>query len=561
MTVRDEKRPDANDGLQISAHDIDVLLVDDDEAWVGSTGTVLEHQREAFSVTTATTLESAFETFVSQDPDCVVCDYQLEYGTGLELLAEVREIDPDRPFLLVTGAGSEGIASDAIGHQVTDYLPKRSLAGRDDVLARRIEATVHSYRTERALARERRSKEAMLEIVTATTSRDGLTREFCQHLVTERDYDVAWIGTRDGANGLAPQETVGIENSLNGASSTTEPNRDAELIRVALERQKPVVAAPTPHDESDGRVGSAKGPTRQKDESGTATATTSRKWFEIEHDRDDTGAAVPIEHDGTAVGVLAVYANDDDRIDGHELDVLLAYGRTIGYALRTAEWKQSLVSATPVVIEFEFTDERAPLLAFAAKLPDGATIDVLTAIVLEDGLCYIARVQSVSSAEIQNAATEVESVTSNTFDESTGRCELVVSTPTPEGVLAEHGMRVLETGVERGRGIVTVVCPDETNVQELATALQERYPTANVGSIRSKRHAARRTKLDELIGSMTDKQLQAIELAFYSGYFERPREHNTTEIASKLGVSRTTFTQHLRAAERKLLTRIFDPPE
>ncbi|MCU4744155.1 bacterio-opsin activator domain-containing protein [Natronoglomus mannanivorans] len=281
------------------------------------------------------------------------------------------------------------------------------------------------------------------------------------------------------------------------------------------------------------------------------------EWVEITHDQNCAGAAVPIEHDGTLVGVLAVYT-DDDWIDGHELGVLRAYGQTIGYALRTANWKQSLVSATPVVVEFEVTDDRAPLLAFARHLPDEATIEVLTTIVLEDELCYIARIGSVSSEEVQTAATAVESVTSTTFDESTTRCELVVSTPTPEGVLAERGVRILETVVEHDRVIVTVVCPDETDVNDLVDALQERYPTASMGSIRSKRDAMGRTALDELLGSVTDKQLQAIELGFYAGYFERPREHNTTELASKLGVSRATFTQHLRAAERKLLAHIFE---
>ncbi|WP_174811915.1 helix-turn-helix domain-containing protein [Salinadaptatus halalkaliphilus] len=534
--------------------EIDVLLVDDDDAWVDSTGTVLEYQREGFSVTTATTLTAAADRFASTDPDCVVCDYQLEHGTGLELLAEVREIDPKRPFLLVTGAGSEGIASDAIGRQVTDYLPKRSLAGRDDVLARRIEATVRSYRTERALARERRSKETMLEIVTATTSRDGLTRKFCQHLVDERDYACAWIATRDGTNELLVQSIAGDDDVLEAVLGAEGSAREPDPAQAVLERREPVVLPPT----CSTARGESADDHHARDGTDIDTATRRSEWHEIDHAHDVSGVAVPIEHDGTVVGALTVYAADGGEVDDREVSVLQAYGRTIGYALRTAEWKRSLVSTTPVAVEYEFGDERTTLSAFATCLPDGTSIEILTAIPLEDDLCYIIRVDSGSASAIRAAAEMVEGVTSVAVEDTKRRCELFVSRPTPEGVLATHGARVLETVVRRGRVTVTVVCPTDAAIQELTAALQERYPVATVGSIRSRPHPEREQTLDELLDSMTEKQLQAIELAFYAGYFERPREHNTTEIASKLGVSRATFTQHLRAAERKLLTQMFD---
>ncbi|AHG01784.1 hypothetical protein HALLA_00405 (plasmid) [Halostagnicola larsenii XH-48] len=549
-TAEDEfdRRPEGNSSVGMDA--IDILLVDDDETWVDSTGAVLEHQREAFIVTTATTLESAREAFETVDPDCVVCDYQLEYGTGLGLLETVREIDADRPFLLVTGAGSETVASDAIGRQVTDYLPKRMLAGRDDVLARRIETTVHSYRAERALAQERRGKEAMLEIVTATTTRRGLAREFCQHLVTEHGYECVWIGTDDHARGFVPQSVAG-DAAYVDELFTREDNSDRNLepALAALERREPVVVPSIHATDADDR-------SRRED----GTRPTLTGWHAVATAHGfETAAAVPVKHDGSVIGVLAVYGSEPDAIDDHELEVLGEYGETIGYAFRTAEWKQSLVSATPVIVTFEFTDDRHPLLAFSATLPEGTTLEVLTAIYREDGLCYLLKLESGSEAAVQTATDSVDGVASATIDAETGRCELVVTTPTPEGLLAERGGRVLDTAADHGRVTVTVVCPDDRDVNALSSALEERYPDASVGSIQSNRHPTNTTTVGDLLASMTDKQLQAIELAYHSGYFERPREHNTTEIASKFGVSRATFTQHLRAAERKLLSRVFDP--
>lgn len=545
--AQSDRRPEDNSSVGMDA--IEILLVDDDETWVDSTGAVLEHQREAFAVTTATTLESAREAFETVDPDCVVCDYQLEYGTGLELLETVRAIDPDRPFLLVTGAGNETVASDAISRQVTDYLPKRMLAGRDDVLARRIETTVHSYRAERALAQERRSKEAMLEIVTATTTRGGLAGEFCQQLVTEHGYECVWIGTDDHARGFVPESVAGDAAYVDELfTQKDDPERNPEPALAALERREPVVV---PSIQSTGvDVCSSR-------EDGTAPTPTGWRAIATAHGFE-TVAAVPVEHDGSVIGVLAVYGSEPDAIDEHELEMLGEYGETIGYAFRTAEWKQSLVSATPVIVTFELTDDRHPLLAFSSHLPAGASLEVLTAIYREDGLCYLLELDSSSEETIRTAADSVDGVASTTIDAERGRCELVVSTPTPEGLLAECGGRVLDTIVDHGRVTVTVVCPDDRDVNALSSALEEHYPDVSVASIQSNRHPTNTTTVGDLLEAMTDKQLQAVELAYYSGYFERPRDHNTTEIASKFGVSRATFTQHLRAAERKLLSRVFD---
>lgn len=57
---------------QFREEDVHVLLVDDDEAWATSTAQILEHQREAFTVRTATELATASELLSDENPDCVV---------------------------------------------------------------------------------------------------------------------------------------------------------------------------------------------------------------------------------------------------------------------------------------------------------------------------------------------------------------------------------------------------------------------------------------------------------------------------------------------------------
>ncbi|MFB6195141.1 MAG: helix-turn-helix domain-containing protein, partial [Haloplanus sp.] len=520
--------------------DVTVLLVDDDETWLASTAQILEHQRAAFSVTTAADLEGARTALAERDPDCVVSDYRLVEGTGLELLDTVRERDPELPFILITGQGDETVASDAIGQRVTDYIPKRTLGGRTDRLARRVETAVDSYRTRQALARERRSKDAMLDILTESSSRRGLAGAFCDHLVGERGYDCAWVGTLDESGGVVPAAVAGAERYVDRVvdPGATPESSDEPAFR-ALARRDPVVVESIESEDDDG-----------------ASDGGSDDWVALASDHGfGRAGAAPIVHDGTASGVVAVYGSESTFEPG-ERDLLAEYGETIGYALRSAAWRESLLSTGAVAVDVELSDRSVPLAAVGERLPGEARIEVLTAVPLEERLRYIVRVTETAAEQFRESAAAVEAVHDTAVtDTDPLRAEVVVSLPTPETVLADHGGRVRSTTVDGRRAAVTAV-EGESDVRSLVEALQSSYPDAGVRSVRSVEDADSGPGggLDDL----TEKQRNALEVAYFSGYFERPREHDTTEVAEKLGVSRQTLTQHLRAAERKVLGDVLD---
>ncbi len=56
-----------------------------------------------------------------------------------------------------------------------------------------------------------------------------------------------------------------------------------------------------------------------------------------------------------------------------------------------------------------------------------------------------------------------------------------------------------------------------------------------------------------LLGELTEKQLRALILAVENGYYGVPKKVTTEEIAGMLGVPRTTYEEHLRKAESKVL--------
>ncbi|MDO8627602.1 MAG: helix-turn-helix domain-containing protein [Candidatus Diapherotrites archaeon] len=53
--------------------------------------------------------------------------------------------------------------------------------------------------------------------------------------------------------------------------------------------------------------------------------------------------------------------------------------------------------------------------------------------------------------------------------------------------------------------------------------------------------------------NLTQKQVEALELAITLGYYDFPKKIELQELAKKSGISRVTFQEHLRKAEAKLM--------
>ena len=153
------------DSTQHQLTDVDILLVDDDEQWARVTARLLESADEAFRIDIAHSLAEGRKRFEATDPDCVICDYQLGDGTGLDLLETVEESDASCPFVLVTGRGDERVASEAIRRGVTDYIPKNYDNSDGTLLANRVRNAVEAAHAQHQLERERRGKAATVELL------------------------------------------------------------------------------------------------------------------------------------------------------------------------------------------------------------------------------------------------------------------------------------------------------------------------------------------------------------------------------------------------------------
>jgi two-component system response regulator HydG len=99
------------------------VLVVDDETGILNTLEILL-RREGYAVTTASTGRDALEAVEAAPPDVVLTDIRMPGMTGMELLQEVRDVDPEIAVILMTAQASLQTAMQAVNEGAFYYLQK-----------------------------------------------------------------------------------------------------------------------------------------------------------------------------------------------------------------------------------------------------------------------------------------------------------------------------------------------------------------------------------------------------------------------------------------------------
>lgn len=516
---------------------VDVLLVDDDRQWTRVTARLLEADDSALDVTAAHSLAAGREQFTDLDPDCVVCDYQLGDGTGLDLLETVRDVDATRPFVLVTGRGDESVASEAIGQGVTDYIPKDHDDVDSTLLRNRVTNAINTAQVRNQLDRERRGKAAMLDVLRSTSHEADLSTEFCRVLVEDHGYAGAWIGSleTDEHRGVVPQAVEGCDVYLDAIASSG---------LVPTESPDPAISAAT------------------QDEPVEVSVDDGDDWEAIATDHGfDIGVGMPITHDGIRLGVLGVYlAGDGPPLDDRRRDVLEEYADIVGYAHQTAELKRSLFAQQSLSVDIEIADTTAPLAELTAQVDETDSVDVLSTIQRDDGtLLYLTAFAGLEAETLRTAVASCESIRLETTTETGDgvRCDLYSTGQTPEHVLTAHGASIDRIDSADGTVTITVSVADRTMLSSLTEALRDEYDEVTVTTLWND-DPDQVAETGDPLGELTDKQRSVLRHAYFDGYFELPRDVSATELAEKFDIARATLTQHMRTAQRKVFEHVFE---
>lgn len=101
----------------------------------------------------------------------------------------------------------------------------------------------------------------------------------------------------------------------------------------------------------------------------------------------------------------------------------------------------------------------------------------------------------------------------------------------------------------------TIVAPSRERLRASVERLKEEGARVDVDRV-SEVHGDAidvNVSLSSLTGQLTPRQLEALLLAVQEGYYQTPRSVEAEELATQLGIGRSTFQEHLRKAEQALL--------
>lgn len=142
-----------------------------------------------------------------------------------------------------------------------------------------------------------------------------------------------------------------------------------------------------------------------------------------------------------------------------------------------------------------------------------------------------------------------------------GVFEFIVSGPCVTTTLADSGAVAQSVSAQNGVGHVVASVPAHVPVRRVVEAFRERYSSVDlVAQHESSQNVPVQTRQGErvaLTDTLTPKQLEALRVAYLSGYFGWPRQSTAAECADALGIAQPTFSQHIRVAQEKVFDGLF----
>jgi len=108
-----------------------LLIADDDQIF--RERLARSFRNRGYDVRTAGNVKAAIELARDDSPELAVVDLRMPGGTGVELLRELKAIDPSTKVLILTGYGSMATAVEAVKSGAENIIPKP--ADADDILA------------------------------------------------------------------------------------------------------------------------------------------------------------------------------------------------------------------------------------------------------------------------------------------------------------------------------------------------------------------------------------------------------------------------------------------
>jgi predicted DNA binding protein len=143
-------------------------------------------------------------------------------------------------------------------------------------------------------------------------------------------------------------------------------------------------------------------------------------------------------------------------------------------------------------------------------------------------------------------------------DGTEGVLRLRLSQPFLALELADHGAVLRSATVDETGTRLVIDVPESVDVRPITDLVTESFSTVDLQSKQTLDRSSTQDLYSRFLDQLTDRQLEVLQTAYYSGFFESPRESTGEEVAATLGISPPAFYQHARTVQRKLFSTLFD---
>lgn len=369
-------------------------------------------------------------------------------------------------------------------------------------------------------------------------TREAINRAVCERLADSDLYGFAWIGEYDmTTETVRPNEWAGVDTAyLESLDITTD-------------------------DSSENPIGTAMRTGELQVTEDILTDSGFAPWREetlAEGVRSCVG--IPLVYEGSPYGVLAVYSREPQS-DERDHSVLKQLGETIAHAIDTVERRRTFQTDSVVELELSIGTPNGPLCQLARET--GCQVEFEGLVPGSDGNTRVFFTADGSSTEeilrYGEGSLSFGELTCLTDGELPAFKALCSGRTLPVELL-DRDVRIHGLSIEDEEATVVVSLPTTLEPREFIEDLQLEYPDTELLARHTReqpmmtRHELQTTVEERL----TDRQREVLKTAYLSGFFESPRQKTGQEITASLGISQPTFTQHLRTAQRKLLSTLFD---
>ncbi|RBI59404.1 bacterio-opsin activator [halophilic archaeon] len=444
--------------------------------------------------------------------------------------------------VFITGSNQVG-AFDDVTRELADLLAATAEAALDRVTResrlREQDRTLQEQNEQ--LTALNRINETIREIDQALVqaeTREEIDHTVCELLTADDRFRFAWIGTVDPT------------------TDTVDPRAWAGTDQGYLDSRSFTVAAsgtdPAGQTAATGDVTMI---------SNVAAGLRDEAWRKDALARDYLSVlSIPLVYNDLTHGILTVYAPTQDAFNDTAKAVLAELGGTIASALSAIERKNALLTTSMTRVEFAIDDSTFILSRLAQDA--ACTLSYQGGVQQStEGSYVFVTVEDAPLEDVSEAASQlvaIDDVQRISADGEGGVLRLRLTQPFLALELADHGAVFREATASPTTTTLAIDIPDSIDVRTITQLVRESFSNVELRSKQTINQAIEHDFYSKFLEKLTERQLEVIQTAYYSGFFESPRESTGEDVAKTLGISPPAFYKHARTVQRKLFTTLFE---